>query len=1442
MRFLVLGPLEVSGQGGEPLPLSGSKERTILADLVAHAGHVVSLDDLIEEVWGEQPPRTAEKTLGSYVSRLRRALEPGRPAGSTSDLIATRGGGYLLEVDENEVDAVRFERLAEEGRRLLDSARPKDAAAALEEALGLWRGTAYQGYRYTGFGTSEGERLEELRRSAEEDRIDARLAARHAGALIAELEAMVRDEPLRERRWGQLMLALYRAGRQAEALQSFTRARTVLVDELGIEPGPELRRLQVAILAQDPALEDDWSSTSAEPVSSTDVCPYKGLARFETSDAEFYFGREQVLADAIGRLVGGHFLALVGASGSGKSSLLRAGLLHALGSGAIPGSDRWTYALMRPGNHPLASLASANELALQKMVAGSESPSRTVLIVDQFEETFTACTDEAERTAFLDSITEAARFPDGAATVVLAMRADYYGRCVEHHELASLVAAHQILLGPMKPKELRYVIDLPAEHAGLTVEDQLTDALVEHTVNQPGGLPLLSTALLELWTNRRDRTLRLEDYLRTGGVEAAVARMAEAAFGRLDEEGQAAAKRILIRLAGSGDGDEVVGRAASLSEIELERDVDASRALAALTEARLVTVAEGTVELAHEALLRDWPRLRGWLEDDSEGRRLHRHVTESARAWDEGGRDEGDLYRGARLTAALDWADAHDPDLNTAEREYLATSRSASEGEAVRARRTSRRTRGLLAGVAVLLALSLIVGNLALRQRDDARAAADVADSRQLAAASLAEKDSIVALLLARQAVELDDSAQTRSALLAALQREPAAIATMHADGAVPGDLTEWLQLSPDGHTIASGGARTTVDFFDAATYLPIGRVDVGAATTTGDFSPDGRTLAVAEDHQVVRIDVNAMAVGSSVTSGRDIDAVSFTPRGDRLLTAESNKREGFLIARDPVTFEPTGVAVRSESGPITAMDSSADGRLLVTTGFLPNDSRGYTELWNEGDLQQVDTYRVGGNDVALSPDVRMAAIAAAENGARNGDDPLKGHLVMLNLRTGTWKKSVEGRAIGSFGPPIGLTGLAFTADGRSVISTGDDHRIVIWDASKATIEEAFDDPAALDMFTPVLSPDGSMGFTIDVDGNIVAWDLKGDKRLGRSFAVGSSSPWFAISPDGGTLAIQHGDMSRPGRLSSIRLFDMSTMKPGIVIPYNRFGNPGLAFSPHGDTLAVCTFGGYVQLQDVRTGRPTGPPLQAPGLQKTWPWAAAFSPDGSLLATGGSAKEFTKGVVLLWDVATGRLVARLPEFDHVVGTVNFTPDGARLVATTGWDNTSGGGRAIVWNIDESRVERTIPIDNTSAGPSDISNDGTTLATAGSSGKRLWDISTGAQIGPTFTGGQGNTVDLSPDGSTLVAAGTGQVVMWDVATGIVIGRPFQPAGPKAELAASFAPDGRRLFVVADTGEAFVWDVDPASWEARACQIAGRSLTEAEWQVNLPDRSYDPTCGS
>ena len=405
----------------------------------------------------------------------------------------------------------------------------------------------------------------------------------------------------------------------------------------------------------------------------------------------------------------------------------------------------------------------------------------------------------------------------------------------------------------------------------------------------------------------------------------------------------------------------------------------------------------------------------------------------------------------------------------------------------------------------------------------------------------------------------------------------------------------------------------------------------------------------------------------------------------------------------------------------------------------------------------------------------------------------------------------------------------------------------MIWDASSATIDQAFDDPAGLSLRTPALSPDGATVFGIDVDGNIVAWDLRGDRRLGRTFTAGAGAtwpgfdwPWFAISPDGNTLAIVQSTSKARG---SVRLVDSLNLRTIGVIPFNRSesGYPeGLAFSPDNRSLAVTSWDGYVQLWDVRTRRPQGPPLRAAGGDRIDFWFAAFSPDGSTLAAAGSDwASPNPGNVFLWNVATGQLIGRLPKQADPVSAVSFSPEGTRLVASTGYG--AGPGDAIVWNVASGSVERMIPADETGVSSQDLSKDGATLVTGGESGReRLWDVSTGQPIGPAFTG-PARTVDLSPDGRTLVGADKGRVIMWDVATQMVLGRSFPGPGPADVLAAAFTPDGRRLFIVSATGDAWVWDVGPDSWEGRACQIAGRSMTQAEWQLYLPDRPYRDTCG-
>ena len=376
------------------------------------------------------------------------------------------------------------------------------------------------------------------------------------------------------------------------------------------------------------------------------VCPFKGLASFDVDDADVFFGRERLVAEMVARLAGAPLLGIVGPSGSGKSSALKAGLLPALQHGVLPGSGTWAIALLRPGAHPAA--------ALQRALADAAPDGRLVIAVDQFEELFTACRDEAERAAFADALVAAVRDPRRRALVLIALRADFYGRCASYPELWRMLGANHVPVGPMRRDELRRAIVLPAQRAGLRVDEALVEALVADVQGEPGALPLLSTALLELWQERDGQRLAFPAYDRAGGVQGAVARLAERVYAELDPDEQTRARGILVRLAGVGEGGVAVRRRLPLAELDPE-------VLAKLADGRLVIVSGEEAEVAHEALLREWPRLRAWLEEDAEGRRLHHHLGVAAKEWDARGRDPGELYRGARLAAALDWSAAHDP-------------------------------------------------------------------------------------------------------------------------------------------------------------------------------------------------------------------------------------------------------------------------------------------------------------------------------------------------------------------------------------------------------------------------------------------------------------------------------------------------------------------------------------------------------------------------------------------------------------------------------------------------------------------------------------------------------------------------------------------------------------------------------------------------------------
>ena len=659
--YSVLGPLRVESSNG-PVDIRGAKERMLLARLVAAGGRLVSTSDLVDTLWGDDPPASAAKSLQTFVLRLRNALEPERHGSPT--LLMTEGPGYRLALEPSQVDAERFARLARIGERSLADGRPENALASLTEALSLWRGPAYAGFEGSTFATAEARRLEELRISAIEHRIAAELAVGQAAASVPELERLVAEHPMRERLWEMLVTALYRAGRQGDALGAYERARAVLADELGVDPGPGLRAVHARVLAHDATLGRShgasqpspqlraarslvgrelalerlrraWQaavrggpstvvvrgpegaggtalaaafaaevaregaavqyrcSASAGPDASgpvgregradgpeqprtplllvadhTDVpgeatltlkltghlggvtegaevveltplaphevrqlvadyvpadevtrvaeqvfarsggwpgaaheaavdvarnlaaqrvevaaaatgsssaelasaraeladsvallrdatteadppdprvCPWRGLASYDVDDARWFAGRERLVAELVARLAGGRLIALVGASGSGKSSALRAGLLSALAADVLPGSGGWRVVTLRPGPHPMRELARRSldatgrdevaDLLTHLVTASGEQEGRVVVAVDQFEEIWTVCADDAERRQFLDTLTELATDPRSSVTVVLAVRADFMGELADHDAL-----------------------------------------------------------------------------------------------------------------------------------------------------------------------------------------------------------------------------------------------------------------------------------------------------------------------------------------------------------------------------------------------------------------------------------------------------------------------------------------------------------------------------------------------------------------------------------------------------------------------------------------------------------------------------------------------------------------------------------------------------------------------------------------------------------------------------------------------------------------------------------------------------------------------------------------------------------------------------------------------------------------------------------------------
>jgi WD40 repeat protein/class 3 adenylate cyclase len=1111
-------------------------------------------------------------------------------------------------------------------------------------------------------------------------------------------------------------------------------------------------------------------------------CPYKGLASFEEADAAYFFGRERLVGELAARTVQVGLLGLVGASGSGKSSVVAAGLFPSLRAGLLPGSERWRSVAMRPGIHPMAELAGALSHvaptpsegdALEAAIDAVGDDGRLVISVDQFEEAFTLCDDEDERDAFIKAISHAAvRWPE-RILFVLTIRDDFYGPCAPYRELSELLTANHVLVPPMTRDELRRAIELPARRARLRVEAALADALVAEVADEPGGLPLLSTALMELWQAREDGWLRVDAYERIGGVRGAVARLAEASYEQLDEAEREAARRIFLRLSGIGDGEVLTRRRVPVSEFDVDTDPVAADVLARLTQDRLLTTSDSTVEVAHEALLREWPRLGGWLEEDLQGHQLRQHLTDTAKQWEESARDASELYRGARLSAALDWAATRGPDLNELERQFLAESRQASEREADRQRRTNRRLRGLLVGTAVFLIAALVAGGLALVQRGQAQEEARLASARGLAAAAVAnlDVDPERSILLALEAVDVTWEAdrtvvpEAEEALHRALKTSRVVLSVPQGGG---------LAVSPDGTQFATTGQDGTAMLWDVETGEPLLTLRGHEGPVLGiAFSPDGRQLATTGSDRTARL--------WDARTGRRIDVLlghrkavfgaAFSPDGSRLATLsadatvriwgvrsgseemvlEGSAGEPFTAFRPvPPAFSPDGsrlaaggwgkaatiwdldtgeidMVLPGHTWEVTGVAFSPDGGQIVTVTY-----EGVARTWNARSGKQLTTFSGHTGElysVAYSADGSRIATAGSDATARVWDATTGEHLMTLAGHT---------NSIGN---------VAFSPDGKRLLTSGADGTTRLWDISLSGERDWLTVPGpSLRMGGIAFSPDGEMIAVPEQMTGITLRDADTGAKLMTLEGHGAVHARMAFSPDGTRLAAADSTgVTQTEANWEVPIWDVNTGELLLTLTGHEDDVPALAFSPNGRRLVTSSYDGTLRIWDTLTGR----------QQHVLDVGAAafglgFSPDGRYIVAGVGLH----GVTTIWDAVTLEKRGELRGHSDEIQDLAFAADG-RLV-TASWDGT-----ARIWNLESRRQVGILRGHSGAVLGVAFSPDGKRIATGSDDGTvKLWDAASGREL-LTLYGHDRivHTVKFSADGRLLASAsGDGTVAL------------------------------------------------------------------------------------
>ena len=1202
-----------------------------------------------------------------------------------------------------------------------------------------------------------------------------------------------------------------------------TALKALFIPALKIEHEPELIERFLG-LAQ---------SARQEEAPAKGIAPYKGLLFFDESDSELFFGREDLTAHLVKRVIdlamdrSTRFLTVVGASGSGKSSLMRAGLAVALQHLG------WDVYIFTPTADPMRTFE-----AILNPIRPNDAE-RVLVLVDQFEEVFTLCHDDMERVAFIEKLVGLAQDRSKNFTIVIALRADFYSHCAQYPLLRQMVSAEQEYIGQMNSNELRRAIEEPAKRGGWEFEPGLVDVLL-HDIGaqgtsepEPGALPLLSHALLATWEHRRGRTLTLDGYRASGGVRGAIAETAESVFtDQLNQTQQELARDVFLRLTELGEGTEDTRRRAALSEL-VRQSTEATQlraVLNTLAEARLVTLNEDSAEVAHEALIREWHRLHEWLTQDREGLLLHRHLTESAHEWERRGRDPAELYRGARLAQAREWTSANEERLNVAERIFLEASieqeqHDALEREAQRQRELESaqklaetekaraqeqassvkrlRQRGVfLAGALILVMVAAIIAGVLA---NNAQQQAIISSVRELSSAANLnlEVDPERSVLLAMEAVN-KTYANDHTVLPEAEEALHSAVQASRIELTLRGhtDVVWSAVYSQDGKKIATASSDGTARTWDATTgkeLLSVKSVVKGARPPGpafegwggfwyASFSPDGKYLATADGDGIAHIwDAVTGEELQALKGHRDeVYHIEFSPDGSRLVTVSP---DGLAILWDTLTGEKL-LTLSEGSVPYWVVFSPDGSRIAIA-----NHDDGWVSIWDAVTGEKLRTLS--------HPDTKVLSVAYSPDGKRivtTSNDQI--------VRIWDVNSSKELLTLG--GSTTSATNAAYSPDGTRIAAVVRNSQIRIWDAD--TGQELLTIAGhSLDVLNVAFSPDGNRIITASRDGTARVWNVSPSREL-LTFvngpAISSSGAALAYSPDGTRLAAAYSD-------PTANVWDLTTGKLLLSLAGHTDGINSITYNLDGTRIATAARDGTVKIWDAKTGKE----LQTLSGHKYAVLGVAFSPDGSRIAT--ASQDWTAKV---WDAETGKILFTLDHTDEATSVV-FSPDG-KIIATAGASRT-----AILWDALTGKKLFSLTDHKDYIGQVVFSPDGTRLATASRDGSaKVWDAVSGTAL-VTLLGHDGTvfSVAFSPDGKTVATASADKTAkLWDVLTGKELLTLHAPDGLTG---VEFSPDGSQLAVASRDGTDRIYLLKIEDLIALAKQRVTRSLTTEECQQYL-----------